>query len=286
MYSYTIQQINAKPEWALALFLSIIYFIIFGLIAQNVLPNKLLFGFCVWGDPDEPNAVDGCGDSSLNSHMGCFVIGMTAFMLEVVLYFMDKNRNESRDRKLTYLTLSFILVVHGLLHGFLQQTKIENILGVDIVINCYRNFDEYRLLVLIGMIVFGLWSFSLSMAILYLGLDRIDGPITIFSFMLTLAVLALTWDTGLELILPALFVTTHLLVCGIGLLSGTPSHIFASKTVGKCFIFATLAAIVELALCPEYKPLGGHIWYDIGLASVALSATPFFSFPSAKGKKD
>ena len=301
--TYIKKQSEAKKEWAIAGVLSIIYFVIFVIIALNPHLNTLLFGFCVWGSPIEPDDKIGCGDNHdgdhpLNSHMGCFLVGMTAFMIEIGIYFMDKRRNESTSRKLTYLTLAIILAGHGTLHWFIQQISIGHdipILGNGgIVVNCYRDLEGQRLFILFGTIFFGLWSFVLSMAIIYLGVGKINRTITIISIVLTAIVLWLSFETKLQLILPSLFVMTHVLVSVVGLLAkepteepNSPKWVFQSATVGKFFIFATSAAIVEITLCPEiYKPIGGHVWCDIGLALVALTATPYFSFPSAKGKKD
>jgi hypothetical protein len=47
-----IEKCEQKPTWALASALSILYAIAFVLVSRGIIKNDLLFGFCVWGSPN------------------------------------------------------------------------------------------------------------------------------------------------------------------------------------------------------------------------------------------
>mmetsp|Transcript_14418 Transcript_14418/g.40158 ORF Transcript_14418/g.40158 Transcript_14418/m.40158 type:complete len:148 (+) Transcript_14418:313-756(+) len=124
--------IKEKPAWALASLLSTIYAIAFVLVAKNIIGNNLLFGFCVWGlnngkDPHDIGLYpgkEGCKPNfPINSHLVAFVIDVIMTGLAAVFYVLGGNKDK---KKVRYIALGFIILIHGMLHLFM-----------DITINCY-----------------------------------------------------------------------------------------------------------------------------------------------------
>lgn len=157
--------------------LSVIYgyfFVLVSNLPENELfsEKKLLFGFCVWGSPEEPSEESGCENSPTNSHKIAFIIDMVMTCLVGVFYFKHNDKAIRRGNYLlTYIASGFIIFAHGFLHWFLQQTNVKEIFGLDITVDCYNkdlvsgdnNLTKY------GFIIFGGFSFTLGLIILSFG---------------------------------------------------------------------------------------------------------------------
>jgi len=273
-FSYLIKQANARPQWFLATFAAAIYFIIFIILALDVFQNDLWFGFCVWGKNiiENPPAERSCGDADAyprhNSHLGCFYVGLTTFALQLVIFFTDKKRNEGNNLTMHYMIL-FILFFHGGLHWILQQVKYgEDFLGMNLIINCYRENVEKEPFFMPLLCVYALWTFFLSLYILHLGTNEYRFKKSIF---LTVSTVAIVYNQP-QFVLSALFVMTHMLCCWCGLQTENPPSVFSSVWVANTFTVVNTIAIVELVACEKVlKPFWGHVWYDIGLSFVALA---------------
>lgn len=268
-----IDKLKEKPLWAFASLLSIIYAVFFVLVSEGKLKNDLLFGFCVWGSPEEPTEAEGCKNSPINSHLAACIIDAIMTGLAAVFYFKDKNE---KKKPLTYIATGFIIFAHGFLHYFLQQTTWS------IVVDCY-NPELGKEIEGFGFILFGVFSFVLCLIILSFGFEfKLSN--FVYSIIFAGIVQQVTKSTGGELVLPGLFVIVHPLSCITGLLSDEPSF---NPTVAKWFVICTLVGIIELSSCTSVlKPIGGHLWYDVTLHSAVLASLPYFSLPEAKGKKD
>jgi hypothetical protein len=269
----TVEEAKAKPAWGIALLLSIIYFFIFFLVSNNIIKETgLLFGFCVWGSPDMPSKSERCTNSPVNSHILAF--GIDLFMTALAALFWVKDKNPKKST-IIYIASGFIILAHGLLHWFLQQK--ENSLGLPIV-DCY-NSDLGESVEEFGYIVFGAFSFFLSLIILSIGFEfkwtTVGG-----SAAFAAVVVALTKNTGGDLVLPGLFVIVHPLSCFTGLFSESPSF---NTNVGRLFVVCTAVGISELSACTSFlRGIGGHLWYDVTLHAAVLASLPYFVGPKAK----
>jgi len=171
--------------------------------------------------------------------------------------------------------MGFIILGHGLLHWFLQQTQLENF-----KVDCY-NEDLASGLMDIGYTLFSTYSFFLALIIISYGFGGISVSNTLYSIMFAAVVVFLTRNTGGELILPALFCVSHPLACFTGLFTNSTSF---HSGVAYCFILCTIVGILELSSCASIlKPLGGHFWYDITLHSAVLASLPYFTPPNNIG---
>lgn len=285
--------ITKKPAWFLASVLSVIYAIIFVLVANGTLPTKLLFGFCVWGsysgdgkEPHEeyPDKDNGCTNFDVNSHRVAFIIDVIMTLLAGLFYVMDKNADK---KKLVYIAVAFIILGHGLLHWFLQQDTLS-----EFIMNCYTEVDKKQ--AELGSVLFTIFSFFLSLIILTFGFG-----IKLINFVFSVIFAGIVaqvanssgggdgdGDSGGvgELFLPALFVVVHPLSCITGLLSDDPSF---NPTVAIWFVICTIIGIIELSACANIlRPIGGHFWYDVTLHSAVLASLPYFDPPPAKGKQE
>jgi len=277
-----LKRILEKPAWSLATLLSIIYAVVFVQVAindKNPNKDKLLFGFCVWGqysgnDPDligtyPQREVNSCEDFPVNSHLCAFIADAIITGMVVIFYWMDRNEDKSM---LNYVSTGFIISAHGGLHLFL-----------DMYINCY--IEDTSGIEKLGGIIFGIFSFFLCLIIVFDGFPEIR---IIFLFVISVVfavvVAQLSKATDGEYVLPALFVIIHPVACITGLLSKQPSF---TPMVGKLFALCTAVGILELSLChPILRIFGGHIWYDITLHAAVLAGLPYFwNTSNSKEKK-
>lgn len=264
-----VKALKRKPAWALALLLSIIYAVIYVFAGWELFRPELLFGFCVWGDPE---ITANCKNIPLNSHSAAFVVD--TLMTGLVVFFYCKDKTTSRNW-MVYSAMGFIIFVHGFLHWFLQQDIMK------IQVNCYNpdiddNVDK------IGTAFFAAFSFILALVILGFGFG-LDKATFGFAFAFSGAVVALTKNVQGDLFLPGLFVLVHPISCLTGLLSNQEG--LFNPLVAKWFALSTLVGIIELAACPSIlKPIGGHLWYDITLHISVISSLPYF-WPSVPKKR-
>ncbi len=237
--------------------------------------SGLLFGFCVWGEPDMPNESIGCADVDINSHLIAFGVDVTLTAATALFWYLDPKRGDFMKVDIKYLAFGFIILMHGFLHWFLQQTTFDFIP----VINCY-NGDIGSEVEELGYIIFGVFSFALSLIILGFGFG-LKLSTLIGSVVFTVIVVTLTKDTGGELILPGLFCIVHPLSCFTGLFSDDP--IF-NQNVGALFAICTIVGILELFKCDSVlRQYGGHVWYDITLHLAVVMATPYFTAKDMTG---
>lgn len=264
-----LERIRNKPTWGVALLLSLWYAYIFLQVSRSKGEGSgLLFGFCVAGYPETPDEKIGCENCpDINSHVLAFVIDVFLTAVTGYLWYKDPDRD---NFKIVYLALGFIILIHGLLHWFLQQTTFDFLP----IINCYREdtsqFEE------LGYIIFGAFSFVLSLIILGFGFGVKNWFTWIGSVIFTIAVVNLTQDTGGELILPGLFCIVHPLSCFTGLF--TDVKLFNGK-VATLFVICTAVGILELSSCQSVlRPFGGHVWYDITLHLAVVASTPYITY--------
>ena len=94
-----IDIIKEKPAWFAASVLSVIYAIVFVLVANGTMSTQLLFGFCVWGwysgdgkEPHEeyPDEHNGCSNFDVNSHTLAFSIDVIMTVLAVIFFFLTE----------------------------------------------------------------------------------------------------------------------------------------------------------------------------------------------------
>mmetsp|Transcript_2421 Transcript_2421/g.3812 ORF Transcript_2421/g.3812 Transcript_2421/m.3812 type:complete len:303 (-) Transcript_2421:1239-2147(-) len=242
-----LERIN-KLTWGVALLLSLCYaYIFFQVVRSKGEGSGLLFGFCVAGLPETPDEDVGCANCPyINSHVAAFVIDV--FLTAVTAYFWYKDPQKGGFMtNIVYLALGFIILIHGLLHWFLQQTTFDFLP----IINCYRpdtsDIEEF------GYIIFGTFSFLLSLIILSIGFGVKKWFTWVGSVIFTIAVVNLTEDTGGELILPGLFCIVHPLSCFTGLFTKEP--LFNTK-VATLFVICTAVGILELSSCNDIlRPL-------------------------------
>jgi hypothetical protein len=261
----------AKPYWTVALILSILYVCLFILVSKNVIPNTLLFGFCVWGNPQTPTKEMGCIESPLNSHWYSFIIDVIMTFLVGVFWCLDTG---SWKNSLFYMSCASLILCHGILHWFLQQTDANHHDWLPMIVNCYVPKDKMMgALIHFGYILFG--SFSLLLCMVILGFGFGWNKYSMYaSLVCTGMILMVTKDSGGELVLPGLFCIIHPLTCFTGLFSKSP--VFHEK-VGGMFILCTIVGILELTACDVVlRPLGGHCWYDFTLHLAVLFSLPFF----------
>lgn len=262
---FTNELIN-KPSWAFALLLSLIYAVAYHLVSSGLLDGSdLLFGFCVWGSPDMPSVeAPGCKNARVNSHLLAFIIDVVMTILAGVFYVMDKREEKIFSR---YIVTGFIILLHGILHWFLQQTRLP------IVVNCY-NPDLSHDIQELGFTIFASFSFLLGFIILWFGFGGLTLPFVGSTFF-TILVVLLTKNTAGDLILSGLFVIVHPLSSLVGLLSDDPAF---HPGVAKLFAVCTFVGILELSACNNVlRPLGGHLWYDLGCSLAVLASLPYFS---------
>jgi len=273
-----LERIN-KLTWGVALLLSLLYAYIFFQVSRSKGEGSgLLFGFCVAGYPEAPDKETRCDNCPyINSHVAAFVVDV--FLTAVTAYFWYKDPQKGGFKKdIVYLALGFIILIHGLLHWFLQQTTFDFLP----IINCYRpdtsDIEEF------GYIIFGTFSFLLSLIILGFGFGVNKWFTWVGSVIFTIAVVVLTEDTGGELILPGLFCIVHPLSCFTGLFTKEP--LFNTK-VATLFVICTAVGILELSSCKDIlRPYGGHVWYDITLHLAVVSATPYITNQGKKKNHD
>ena len=265
--SVFVEKLKEKPTWGVALLLSFVYFIIFVRVANGGLNSGLLFGFCVWGQPTTPGQENGCTDTDANSHYLAFIVDVILTAVVALLRYLDP---QGGKYNLLYAALGFIILAHGFLHWFLQQTDVEFLP----IINCFLKdippeLDQF------GYIIFGGFSFLLSLIILSFGFS-FNSVTFLGSIVFTFAVVSVTKDTGGELILPGLFCISHPLSCFTGLFSDEPMF---NKRVATFFAISTTVGILELSKCATFlRPLGGHVWYDITLHLAVIFAAPYFAY--------
>jgi len=257
-----LDTIKKKPDWAIALILSIVYFISFTLVDKGFLKPGLLFGFCVYGSPENPTESTGCSNcKGQNSHIYAFGIDVFMTILALVFWLLDKKK-----KTLVYFASGFIILAHGILHWFLQQETLK------VQVNCYDpnlGADIEGL----GYILFGAFSFFLGLVILGFGFG-LQLSVVAGSAVFAGIVINVTKSTGGELVLPGLFCIVHPLSCFTGLFSNKPAF---NTTVAKLFVVCTIVGIVELTSCTDIlKPIGGHLWYDLTLHAAVLAALPYF----------
>jgi hypothetical protein len=252
--------IREKPSWAVASILSLVYAVSFYAVSNDKIPNNLLFGFCVWGSPDYPNETIKCTNSLQNSHIYAFLVDLLFTLAVGIFYFLDKSKNKNI---IVYLAMAFIILMHGIMHWFLQN----NILPVETLrINCYTD-SHNDIARSFGEPIFAVFSFCLAIIILGVGFGEIISRfmIVIISIIFAVIVVYITNNSGTEenkgeLILPGLFVVAHPLSCITGLL--TPNAQTFSPSVGWLFALCTFIGILELTQCEEIlRPIGGHFWY-------------------------
>jgi len=140
----------------------------------------------------------------------------------------------------------------------------------------------------IGYILFGIFTFALSVTILSFGFVQNNKGwigVALANAGVTALVLTLSKDTDSQWVLPALFAVSHPLSSVTGLFTESPT--FSSK-MGWAFLVATITGILELTTCLTfYRGIGGHMWYDISLhIAVLMSLPPFAPVAVATNKKD
>ena len=263
---------GSKLSWTICLVVSIIYFLLFEAVANGVFDVGLLFGFCVWGKPNIPDEENGCYKQADNSHMYAFYIDALLTCLVVLLYLWNKQVD-----KLRHLAIGGIILAHGVLHFVLFRG-----------INCYISPEDMPPKVEdVGYILFGIFTFALSVTILSFGfVENNNGwmGVILASAGVTTLVVALSKDTGSQWVLPALFAVSHPLSSVTGLFTKSP--VFSSN-MGWAFSVATITGILELTTCLTfYRGIGGHMWYDITLhIAVIMSLPPFAPVAAATKKK-
>jgi hypothetical protein len=252
-----------KPFWLLGLVLSVVYLVIFLLVSKGAIASPgLLLGFCVWGEPGIPDEKDGCTNAPINSHILSFSVDLLMALVTGVVWHLNTARRSSN----AYIVCGTVILFHGLLHWLLQQTMFD-----FFIINCYKSNVGGDLEVA-GYVIFGIFTFCLSIVILVFGCGR-NPLIVIGSGVVTFAVIAITKGTDGDLALPGLFCLVHLLTCIVGLYSNAPSF---NENVGALFALCTMVGIVELSACKDFlRPYGGHVWYDLTLHAAVIAAGYF-----------
>lgn len=267
-----IRLIAKKPCWTVALILSIFYIFIFILVSTNVIPNKLLFGFCVWGDPQFPSKDMGCSESPQNSHLYSCIIDL--FMTCLVIVFWCVEDASSKKMYCTYyMACACIILSHGMLHWFLQQREDNHFDWLPFIVNCYVPKEKMMgTMIHFGYALFGGFSMLLCMIILGFGFGW-NMKIMYASLVFTGIILMVTKESGGELVLPGLFCIIHPLTCITGLFSELPAF---HERVGCIFIVCTIVGIMELTACDILILFGGHCWYDLTLHLAVLLSLPLF----------
>jgi len=264
-----------KPSWSLASILSIVYVLAFVQVAkipetEQFSKTNLLFGFCIWGSPNDPNESNGCTESPVNSHLLAFLTDISMASIAILFYFMDQRKDKT---KFMYIGAVFIISSHGFLHWFIQSDFI----------NCYKK-NVGNQLENIGYVLFATFSFTLGLVLFGFGFGEVTHATVCGSFVLMMISMTLVWNTDGKLMLPSLFCVSHPLSCITGLFSHKPAF---NSTVANLFILCTVVGILELTSCRNFlKPFGGHFWYDLTLHTAVLAALPYVWSPAAKGKKD
>ena len=129
--------IREKPSWAVSSILSLVYAISFYAVSNGHIPNNLLFGFCVWGSPDSPNEENGCTNSVQNSHKSAFMVDLVFTLAVGIFYFLDKSEPK---KTIIYLAYAFIILMHGIMHWFIQNNTVPL---ETLRINCYTDIRKF-----------------------------------------------------------------------------------------------------------------------------------------------
>ena len=262
-----------KPFWFLGLVLSVIYLVIFLLVFNGTIdsPGHLL-GFCVWGAPGMPDEFHGCTNAPINSHTLSFGVDLLMTLVTGIVW----QTSFARGSSIVYIFCGTIILFHGLLHWLLQQTMFD-----FFIINCHK-LNIGGNLEVIGNVIFGIFTFCISIVILGNAGCGMNPLTVIGSSVVAFAVIAITKGTDNDFILPGLFCLVHLLTCIVGLYSTASTF---NEKVGALFALCTMVGIVELSACEDFlRPYGGHVWYDFTL-DVAMITSAYFTDDSPETRE-
>lgn len=286
-------------SWVVSSVLSVAYILLFlskakgGWVSSSSYETTgLLFGFCVWSQPQIPDESHGCHGQLSNSHMIAFLVDLVMALVVVVVVTMrlylrrppnesttsttsttttpthpkanEDNSENAFSRYLLPVAIALIILSHGLLHLFLYQR-----------LDCYvRPSDLSEMTQNIGYFLFCTFTFFLCLLIQSIGFVTTGqqglSTVILCSVGLTCGLFVWTRNIGLQWLLPGLFAITHPLSCITGLYTKSP--IF-TPTMGWLFAVTTLVGCAELSCCvPFFRSIGGHVWYDVFLHLTMMSA--------------